>query len=416
MAQHAVLSASGAPRWTRCVGSLALSKDIVETSSKYADEGTAAHEVAQMCLEQGQDASAFAGRVITVGRGEGAQRTETRWEVTEEMVDAVQRYVDVVRNLGGELLIEQQVDFSRWIEAPDSFGTSDAIVILGNELVVCDLKYGKGVRVEAEDNEQLMLYALGSLDVADLIGAEIETVRLMIVQPRIPHVSEHVVTVAELEQFALRARIAARHAMHQYAGKAEPKLTPGEKQCRFCRAKGICPALANEVKEMATGAAGVDDFEDLTLDATKAGLVSTDADLLSSMMAKVDLIEGFATALRAEVERRLVQGVEVPGFKLVAGKKGARAWVDATEAEATLKAMRLKQEQMYDFKLISPTAAEKLAKAGTLGARQWGKLQDYITQAQGKPSVAPVTDPRPAISVATTPEDFDDLSVADDLA
>ena len=426
MTQHAILSASGAPRWTRCVGSLALSKGIVETSSKFADEGTAAHEVAQMCLEQGQDASAFAGRVITVGRGEGAQRTETRWEVTEEMVEAVQRYVDIVRNLGGELLIEQQVDFTRWLfdpgtgeegeAAPKAFGTSDAIVILGDELVVCDLKYGKGVRVEAEDNEQLMLYALGSLDVADLIGAEIETVRLMIVQPRIPHVSEHVVTVAELEQFALRARIAARHAMHQYAGKAEPKLTPGEKQCRFCRAKGVCPALANEVKEMATGAAGVDDFEDLTLDATKAGLVSTDADLLSSMMAKVDLIEGFATALRAEVERRLVQGVEVPGFKLVAGKKGARAWVDATEAEATLKSMRLKQEQMYDFKLISPTTAEKLAKAGTLGARQWGKLQDYITQAQGKPSVAPVTDPRPAISVATTPEDFDDLSVADDLA
>lgn len=433
MTQHALLSASGAPRWTRCVGSLALSKGIVETSSKYADEGTAAHEVAQMCLEQGQDASAFAGRVITVSRG--AQRTETKWEVTEEMVEAVQRYVDIVRNLGGELLVEQRVDFTRWLfdpgtkfrfvdartgeegEAePEAFGTSDAIVILGNELVVCDLKYGKGVRVEAEDNEQLMLYALGSLDVADLIGAEIETVRLMIVQPRIPHVAEHVVTVEELEQFALRARIAARHAIHQYNGGAEPKLTPGEKQCRFCKAKATCPAFAREVVEAVSGSAvTADDFADLTV-AAKPELAVLDNATLAAKMSKVDMIEDWCKAVRAETERRLIQGDDVPGYKLVAGKKGARAWSDPTAAEAALKSMRLKQDEMYDFKLISPTTAEKLAKAGTLGARQWGKLQDFITQADGKPSVAPADDRRPAITVAVTADDFADLTGGEDLA
>ena len=416
MTKHATLSASGAPRWMRCVGSVALCKDIPDTSSKYAAEGNAAHDVAEMCLTQGQDASAFAGRIITVPNGEGAQRTETRWEVTEQMVEAVQRYVDIVRGLGGHLLVEQQVDFSDWIEVPESFGTSDAIVLLDDEIVVVDLKYGMGVRVEAEDNEQLMLYALGALSVVRLLGEEPQRVRMMIVQPRIPHVSEHVVTVEELEQFALRARIAARHAMHQYNGGAEPKLTPGEKQCRFCKGKAVCPALAAEVAEVVSGSAvTADDFADLTV-ATKADLATFGEAQLGAMMAKVGLVEDWCLAVRAETERRMFEGREVPGFKLVAGKKGARAWTDATAAEAALKAMRLKQDEMYDFKLISPTAAERLVKAGTLGVRQWGKLQDLITQADGKPSVAPADDRRPAIKVAATADDFADLTGGEDLA
>lgn len=415
MTQHAILSASGAPRWMRCLGSVALGKDIPDRSSKYADEGTAAHEVAQMCLVQGQDASAFAGRRIEVARGEGAQATSTSWEVNEEMVEAVQRYVDIVRGLGGELMVEQRVDFGRWIGVEDSFGTSDALVVIDNEMVVCDLKYGKGVRVEAEDNEQLMLYALGCLDLASL-AYDIETVRLMIVQPRIPHVSEHVMTVAQLEEFASEAKVAAAHAIYQYNGGAKPDLNPGEKQCRFCKAKGICPAAAKLVFDTTsrTGPADPADFADLEVasadDLTELGEVN-----LAEAMAKVEFIEQWCTAVRAETERRLFEGKDVPGFKLVQGRKGPRAWTDPAQVEAMLKGFRLKAEQMFDFKLISPATAEKLATAGVLGPRQWSKVEEAITQAAGKPSVAPVTDKRPAIQVAVTAEDFADMSSAEGL-
>ena len=411
MTQHATLSASGASGWMNCYGKPFMEKGLPESSSKYADEGTAAHEVAAMCLEQNQDAAAFAGRMIQVTRGEGAQATSRSFEVNEEMVEAVQRYVDIVRGLGGDLMVEQKVDFGNWIGVENQFGTSDSLVVLDKELIVVDLKYGKGVRVEAEDNPQLQLYALGCYDIAELAGYEIETVRLMIVQPRLPSVSEWVCSIDDLKAFALEAKIAARHAIHQWEGKAEPKLTPGEKQCRWCKAKATCPAAASLVlNTVSFGAASVDDFADLdeAVIGKDSPVYATISEAnLGEAMAKVDLIEKWCSAVRAEVERRLVEGKPVDGFKLVAGKKGARAWADKEAAETALKAMRLKQDEMYDYSLISPTTAEKLAKSGKLGDRQWKKLcDDHITQTQGKPSVAPVSDKRPAITVAVTADDF----------
>lgn len=444
MTAHATLSASGAPGWMRCYGKLAMEQPFPNTSSAYADEGTAAHEVAQMCLEQGQDASAFAGRIITVARGEGAQRTERKFTVDEEMVEHVQRYVDIVRGLGGELMVEQRVDFSRWLFGPDftvpvldergeeigrappeAFGTSDAVVIWPEqrEVAIVDLKYGRGVAVSAEENEQAQLYACGTLDLLAL-AYDVEddwTVRLMIVQPRIGNVSEWTLTVAQLKDFAARASVAARHAMHQFEGKAEPKLTPGEKQCRFCRAKATCPALAAEVAETVhdgSGPADLSDFADLTV-AAPSDLALLSGDLLGDRMAKVDQIEQWCKAVRAETERRLLAGEEVTGgggFKLVQGKRGARAWVNPEQAEEALKAMRLKVEQMYDMKLISPTTAEKLHKAGAIGPRQWAKVQELYAQSEGSAHVAPAHDKRPALSLAATADDFAVVEDGGDLA
>ena len=138
-------------------------------------------------------------------------------------------------------------------------------------------------------------------------------------------------------------------------------------------------------------------------------------DPLAAAMAAVDLIEDWCKAVRAEVERRLLAGVPVPGYKLVEGRRGSRSWASKEEAEATLKSMRLKVEEMYDLSLISPTSAEKLAKAGTIGPRQWPKLQGLITQSNGKPSVAPESDKRPALVMTPPADEFDDLTTADDL-
>lgn len=405
----------------RCYGKLAMEKPFPNTSSAYADEGTAAHEVAQMCLEQSQDASAFAGRIITVARGEGAQRTERKFTVNEEMVENVQKYVDIVRGLGGELMVEQRVDFSRWIGVDDSFGTSDAVVIWPDqrEVAIVDLKYGRGVAVSAEENEQAQLYACGTLDLLAL-AYDVEddwTVRLMIVQPRSGNVSEWTLTVAQLKDFAARASVAARHAMHQYEGKAEPKLTPGEKQCRFCRAKATCPALRDEVKDIVSGAAIPEDFADLApLQTEELRVLRGDDSYLSAAMQKVDLVEQWCKAVRAETERRLLAGQEVPGFKLVQGKRGARAWVNPEQAEDALKAMRLKTEQMYDMKLISPTTAEKLHKAGAIGPRQWAKVQELYAQSEGSAHVAPAHDKRPALSLSATADDFAVVGDNSDLA
>ena len=433
MTQHATLSASGAAGWMNCYGKPFMEKGLPESSSKFADEGTAAHDVAAMCLEQGQDASAFAGRMIEVKRGEGAQATSRSFEVNEEMVEAVQRYVDIVRGLGGYLLVEQKVDFTRWlfpngckIKTVDErtgeeiegelvlFGTSDAIIILADKktIIIVDLKYGKGVRVEAEENEQEQLYACGTVDIVNMIEDVTDDwiEELMIVQPRLPSVSKWSTTVGGLKEFATKASVAARHAIHQWQGLAEPKLTPGEKQCCWCKAKGSCPAAATLVHDTVRGPASADDFENLDV-ADKEDLADLSEDNLGAKMELVDFIEKWCSAVRAEVERRLVEGKPVEGFKLVAGKKGARAWVDAAEAEKVLKSMRVKQEDMYSFSLISPTSANKLATAGKIGARQWAKLQaDLITQSEGKPSVAPVSDKRPAITVAVTADDFADVT------
>lgn len=420
---HAVFGASASGMWIACPGSLAMSQGFEDTSSSYADEGTAAHEVAEMCLRSGQDAKAYAGRIITV------DRSGRKFDVDEEMVEGVQLYLDYVRGLGGELMIESEVDFTRqlemdqWPEKPvvnphngletpptvfRGFGTSDAIVVVDDEVIVVDFKYGRND--VNPDAPQLKLYALGALDVVSLI-ADVTKVRCAIVQPRgdgAP-IKEFHTTPAELEDFATKTRVSARVAWQYLTGEVSPpKMNPGPDQCKYCRAgKALaCPALNAEARGVATTAANIDDFSDLTEDNIDAGLGTAGPEQVSDLLSRVDLLEHLCKAIRAETERRLVAGIEVPGFKLVEGKRGHRKWVNADEAELQLKSMRLKVEEMYDLKLISPTTAEKLAKAGTIGPRQWKKLQDQFAQSQGKPSVAPASDKRPAITVAATADDF----------
>lgn len=432
---HASLGASKAHRWMVCHGSLKMEAPYPDTSSSYADEGTAAHELMEWCLTSGQDAASYAGRIITV------EKSGRKFEVDEEMVENVQQYVDYVRDVMAQdpdavLMVETTVDFGRYLfdpgtkwpvkdengeivgwTDPEAYGTADTIVILPNlrKIVDIDLKYGKGERVDAERNPQLMLYGLGALEVASLAG-DFDTVELVIHQPRIENgVSSWEVSVEDLEQFALEARIAARHAVHQLNDGAPPKLVPGPKQCRFCKAKASCPAYVGETTSVATTAASVEDFEDLTVEKVEAGLANTASLTLAQMMDKIEMLEALPKAIRAEVERRLTAGEEVPGYKLVEGKRGNRAWVNADEAELQMKSMRLKVEEMYELKLISPTAAEKLAKAGKIGPRQWKKLQDQYAQSPGKPSVAPADDKRPAITVAATADDFAVLDDSSDL-
>ena len=383
----------------RCTGSLAMEDGLADSSSEFADEGTAAHELAAMALNFNLDANAYLGRIIMVNGRE--------FVVNQDMADNVQIYLDNVRSYiqGGQIMVEQRVDFSHVVNYPDQGGTSDTIIITadGEEIQVHDLKYGRGVKVDAEDNEQLRLYGLGALNEYGMVG-NFKRVRMVIHQPRLNHLSEDVLTVEELEQFAELARERAFIAIKVLENKDEATmhLEPGEKQCQWCKAKPTCPKLAAHIEEV-VGA----DFGYLTSDEADIDKLIENDTPLSDKMAAVDLIESWCKAVRAEVERRLFEGQPVPGFKLVEGKRGNRKWDKPDEVEAAMKSMRLKIEEMYDFSLISPTTAERLHKAGTIGKRQWPRLQELITQSEGKPSVAPESDKRQAIVITPTADEFD---------
>jgi hypothetical protein len=388
---HAKLSPSGAHRWMACPGSVGLEAAFPDQSSSYAAEGTLAHTLASEYLD-GTGQHPFK-RV-----GEQHDVDGFTFTVTQSMADHVDDYCRLVIDYGerGLLLVEQRVPIGHLTGEKDATGTSDAIVVdtANRVLFVIDLKYGMGVRVDAGDNPQLMLYALGALEQCDQLG-EFEQVCMVIHQPRLNHVSEHWLEVAELREFAEDVRLAAI----EIGDHEVPRLEPGEKQCRFCKAKAVCPALRAEVTEVVSGSATLDEF--LTPDTT------TGDNYLSVAMSKVELVEHWCKAVRAEVERRLLAGQSVDGYKLVEGKRGNRKWNSETEVEALFKSFRLRQDEMYDYSLISPTKAEKLLKDTP---KRWEKAEALISRAEGKPSVAPATDKRPALAVQSVADDFRDLT------
>lgn len=250
-----------------------------------------------------------------------------------------------------------------------------------------------------------------------------KTVRLVISQPRIDnHPKEWACSVESLLEFGVSARTRGNVALCllQSPEDLDPSvhLEVSEDACRFCKASATCPALRADVAAtVSLGSRSTDDvvFEDLTVTEPTA---DTDADLLGASMAKVGVVEAWCKAVRAEAEKRLLAGQPVKGFKLVQGRRGARQWRDSSEVRSMLEKARCKPHEMYSFKLISPTEAEKrmatwldadgMEHQPILGPRQWAKLQALVTQSEGSPSVAPESDKRPAIVVGAQDDDFTD--------
>lgn len=374
MAAHALLGASSSERWMRCPGSVAACKDLEDGGSKYAAEGTAAHALAEYCLVKSVHASDCLGM------------TFKGFTVDGEMAENVQMYVDYVRQLSGEHFYEVKVDFSTWVA--DGFGTADAIVIntRTKTLHVIDLKYGKGVQVDADNNSQAQLYALGAINEYGHI-CDIEKIQCVIVQPRLDHISEWDLSYDTLMLFAAKVSQAA-----ELASQPNAERYPGEKQCQWCRAKATCPALKDYTEQ-----ALLVQFDDIS-PATLAPVDRlTDAQLAQALAAK-KLISGWLDAVEEQVTAKLLNGETFPGYKLVEGRS-LRQWADEQHAQAVLSKHYI-DDLLYKKTFISPAQAEKL-----VGKKELHILDDLIVKPAGKPTLAPADDKRPAIGA--TINDFD---------
>jgi hypothetical protein len=371
MVAHAKLGASNAHRWLNCPGSVSAEDGIPNTSSPFAEEGTMAHELAETCFMVGS--------------------TEPLDDFADQdMADFVRVYVEHVNRLSegaDHVEIEARVSYQQWVSG--GFGTSDAVILKGDTLHICDLKYGMGVRVDAEENPQAMLYALGAFYEFDMIS-DIRRVVIHIVQPRLDHISQWEISISDLLRWAEWVKQRAEEALAEDA----PRV-PGEKQCRFCRAKASCAALQKMTQDVIMA-----DFDDLD-NAPKANTLS-DAQMRRALEAK-PVIEGWLGAIEGLVRDRLNNGGQFPGYKLVEGRSN-RQWEDVEEAEQLLDEL-IGPEQAFTRKIISPAQAEKV-----LGKKRAGEIADLIVKPLGAPTLAPESDKRPAINISAG--DF--LSCADE--
>ena len=225
MNKHAKLSASGSSTWLNCPGSIKASENIKNTSSIFAQEGTFAHAIAELCLTNKCNASYYLNHEIPLSV---YHETKIDFIFDKEMCDYIQIYLDYIRSFNLPFKVEVKADYSKWVK--DGFGTSDCIMYDKNNktLHVIDLKYGSGVKVFANNNTQAMLYALGSLS----FYSNIENITIHIVQPRLDNIDVSNISYSDLMIFAKHAK-----QQSQLALSDDAPLIPGDKQCKWCKAK-----------------------------------------------------------------------------------------------------------------------------------------------------------------------------------
>lgn len=372
MKKHAKLSASGAHRWLKCPGSVVLEEDFPDTSSEYAEEGTLAHNVAELKLQK------------YFGKGIGPKKFKAGMDKFKESAywkDEMDKFTDVYfeeikrRSLAYPSMpfvnIEERVDFSWWV--PEGFGTCDCVMIFGDTMEVIDLKYGKGVPVSPENNPQLMLYGLGAYG-ANSLFYDIKKIRLTIIQPRLDSILNWDITVSDLLAWGESIKQVAREA---YEGSN--KLEDGD-HCRFCKAKSRCPKRAdNMFKAVETFKAQED--KDISL--------LSNEDIAKFLLESKGVID-WIKDLEDEALSSILKGEEVPGFKAVEGRSN-RIFKDQDMAISILESAGFDESVLYERKALSLSKLEAL-----VGKKDFAEiLKDQIIKPQGKPTLVEVSDKRP---------------------
>lgn len=383
---HSKLGASSSHRWMACPGSVRLSREAGKgAASQFAAEGTAAHEIGFLALDQGQPVEAFLGKTVKVG--------EYEFEVDEEMAEAVSVYVDYVFNLyngKGDPSFEQKFHLSLYDER--LFGKNDACVYVyaTKTLHVIDYKHGKGVKVDAFNNSQLKYYAIGALM---NLQHPCEKVVCTIVQPRVgvEAISSWATTPIELTAFAQELIDAAN-----LTDDPNAPLVVGDKQCLFCPAAAICPAREKEAYETADALFGDDGGMEL---ATPPELVGEN--YLPVVLERAKRIEDWVAAVRARAHQLAVEGRPPQGYKLV-DKQARRKWMaDEETVLAKLQSHGLKGDDLYTKKVLSPAQAEK-----KIGKKKFETYfgKEIVDAVSSGTVLMPVDDHRPAVISNRNPD------------
>ena len=364
--KHAVLSASSSERWLNCPPSARLCENYEDKGSDYAAEGTDAHTLCEFRLKQAlgmptedpiENLSWYNEEMEECAAGYAAY-------VVELLETAKQTCTDPV------VMIEQRVNFSRWVQ--DGFGTADCIVIADGVMNICDYKHGKGVEVSAVANPQMMLYALGALEVFDDIY-DIDTVRMTIFQPRKSNVSVYEMEKADLLQWADTEL--TQKAKLAYEGQGD--FHCGE-WCRFCKAKAECRERAEANMALARY-----DFQTPAL---------LDDEEIADILGKVDALTAWASDVKEYALQQAISGKDWNGWKLVEGRSNRKYTNDAVVA-ATVESAGF---DPYERKVLGITAMQKM-----LGKSRFEELlAPYIEKPQGKPTLVPESDKRPAMNTA----------------
>lgn len=387
---HALLSASKSAMWLACPPSARLNDKIPETPSSYAAEGTLAHELAEAKLQRRLTICDFARR-DKLDKQIRAIRKDDRCNA--EMDAAVQYYCDVVEERyataramspDAVVLIEERVDYSDW--APEGFGSCDIIIIADGVMDVIDLKYGKGIPVSAKDNAQMRLYALGAYAAYSYLY-DIDTVRMTIIQPRLDNISDETLPIDDILAWGESIKPIAALA---YEGRGD--FCPGDKQCRWCKAKGNCRARAEANLE----ALAYEFADPVLLSLEEIGPILTIADQLKTWAAD---IQDYAVD-------QLKAGQKVPGWKLVEGRSNRKFTDTEAVKKALLAAGCKKADILRPQELITLGDVERKL----LGKKRFAEvLGDLVVKPQGKPTLAPETDNRPPYN--SLEADFKDIDM-----
>lgn len=399
---HATLSASGAARWMNCPGSIQLSEGIEAPTSPYALEGTAAHALAEQCLQDAYDPEDYIGHRIMAGE---------HGIVTEDMADAVSVYVEYVRGVIGladHHEIERRIRLSDWDTDPDGigqymFGTADFMAYRAktHTLLIADYKHGAGIPVEAEGNPQMRYYAAGAVSALQAAGyAKPERIRTVIVQPRAVHAEG----TTRRDEFSIDfLKWWVNFQLMPAAYKTEdpnPELNPGS-WCHFCPAAAVCPALKADAQAKAKIV-----FTDEGRAQPEKPIEQLSRDEIAQILSAKKDIQAWLNSVEKYAHEELQQGREIPGHKLVAAR-AQRRWLDEDKAADRLcEAFGLGNEDIFDKpKMLSPAQVEKVVGKSKAAKSVLDEL--YTAESTGT-TVAPATDKRPAITPTTAQEAFAD--------